>query len=99
MGADAMSAPVDLFGFLPPPDRPARRCLWAAELRRLAALVGDERARDRQRDDAELAMLRGQLAELRARLSDVECTTGLADLSRPPMRRAELRRFAEGWAP
>ncbi|MGH7084526.1 MAG: hypothetical protein ACREFN_05990 [Acetobacteraceae bacterium] len=88
---------MDLFGFPPPPDRPTRR-QWERELRRLAGLLAAGRARDRHRHDVELATLKGELGELRKRLSDLERAGGHADLARAPTRRPELRRFAGGRA-
>lgn len=74
----------------PPPPRPPRRCLWAAELRRALAFLADARARDRQREADTIAALQGQIADLRWRLADLERVTGAADLRRPE----RVRRFA-----
>lgn len=80
-------------GFSPAPERPTRRARWEAELRCLARLLDDERARDRQRHAAQVVVLQGQLAELRNRMCDLERTSGMADIGRAPTRRGELRRF------
>lgn len=89
-----MSAQPPLPGLSPFAARPARRCRWEGELRRLAELLDDQQARDRQRHAAELDRLQGQLAELRSRMCDLERSGGLADIDRAPRRRGELRRFA-----
>jgi hypothetical protein len=77
-----------------PPDRPRRRQLWQAELRRLAAVHADARCRDRQEHDAAMARLSGELADVRARLLDIERHAGIADLRVAPRTRPQLRAWA-----
>lgn len=80
---------------VPPPSRPRRRCLWMAEIERLARLVADWRFRDRQRHEAALAGIERQIADIRLRLVDIERATGAADLHRAPGR-GEFRRLRAG---
>jgi hypothetical protein len=88
-----MSQPV-LPGLPAQPARPRRRTLWREELRRLNRLHADERGRDRQEHDAAMARLVGELADVRARLSDLEHVTGAADIRMPPRTRPALRAWA-----
>lgn len=83
------------FSLLPPPVRPRRRCLWMAELARLAHLVAEWRFRDRQRHEAAVAAIERQIADIRFRLADLERATGAADLHRAPGR-GEFRRLRVG---
>jgi hypothetical protein len=77
-----------------PPDRPRRRALWRAEVRRLAQLLDDQRARDRASHEADIARLTAALSDARSRLTHIEHSTGMADLSLAPVRRDALVRFA-----
>ncbi|MGH7054937.1 MAG: hypothetical protein ACREE4_22505 [Stellaceae bacterium] len=94
-----MTAQPPLPGFAPVPDKPPRRrSLWQAEMRRALAILVDERARDRQQHAKSLALVQGQLSDIRQRLADLERAAGLADLTRAPAGRDALRRFAGGRA-
>jgi hypothetical protein len=84
------------FSLSPPPAQTRRRrCLWASEIERLARLVADWRARDRQHQDATLAAIERQIADLRFRLVEIERSAGLADIHRAPGR-GDLRRLRAG---
>lgn len=84
-------------GFAPRPDKPRRpRPAWEAEMRRALAILADERARDRQRAADTIAVLYGQIADLRWRLAELERAAGPADIARAPIGGAALRRFAAG---
>ena len=78
------------------PDRPTRRCRWQAELARQASFFADQRARDAARHDAALARVDRQLADIRDRISDVEHSTGCADIASAPRSRTQLRAYASG---
>ena len=78
---------------LPAQNRPRRRTLWREDLRRLAAVHADERCRDRQEHEAALSRLAAELADVRARLLDIERHAGIADLHVAPTRR-QLRAWA-----
>jgi hypothetical protein len=77
-----------------PTDRPRRRALWRAEMRRLMQVVDDQRTRDRRDHDEALTRLSAALADTRMRLRDVERTTGCADIATAPRTRPQLRAFA-----
>jgi hypothetical protein len=60
---------------------------------RMARCHADERARAEARHQAELAQIDRQLADVRARLVDLE-GTGIADLGHAPVGRRQLGAFA-----
>jgi hypothetical protein len=87
-------AQLNLPGFPVAPTRPARRCLWAAEIARLAQVTSSQRAADRRHQAEVEARLAGALADVRYRLTAVEHATGVADLGSvpPPGRRLSAYR-------
>lgn len=86
-----MTAP---FALLPEPPRASRpRYAAADDLARLARIWHDALDRAEGRTDKRFADLQRQLADLRARLTDIERAAGIADLDRLPSPR-ELRRAA-----
>ncbi|MGH7109510.1 MAG: hypothetical protein ACREFK_03695 [Stellaceae bacterium] len=93
-----MTAQPSLPGFPPVPDKPRRRPLWQAEMRRALAILADERARDARREAERVALLQGQIEDMRHRLAEMERAAGLADITRAPAGRDALRRFAGGRA-
>jgi hypothetical protein len=75
---------------LPAPHaRPRRRVLWREEMIRLHQLHADARYRDRQEHNAAMARRSGELADMRARLLDIERHAGIADLRVPPRTRPQ----------
>jgi hypothetical protein len=89
------SLPMQLtFPFAPEVPGRGRRCAWRAELARQASFFADQRARDRAMHAQELARIDRQIEDIRSRLVDLERGEGAADLSRAPVRKGELMRFA-----
>ncbi|MGH7038371.1 MAG: hypothetical protein ACREE1_09580 [Stellaceae bacterium] len=67
-------------------------------MRRALAILADARARDRAHLADTVAALREEITDLRHRLAEMERAAGLADITRAPIGRGELRRFAGGRA-